>query len=168
MILRHSTHISNLASIIKSGRLSSKFNEGKKDEDYLSFEFNPPTDFLRNNFHLVKNKELLRLGETRLEWKKDDTFTLDFDFRLIQQSGIKIFDNINGRRFSEYQDIIFGLRDHVDSISWPPKSGIQHLHEVSEENVYELVGKYQFIYECLSLDYLNEESKNAIKSLVKI
>lgn len=119
MILRHSTHIHNVTSILQYDGISSNFNLGSKDEGYLSLELDPPTDFLNNNLHLLK-ENLLHLGdESILPWNKEDTISLDFDLQLIEQSGIAIVNDRGGKPVSAYWDIKFGLCQKNVFIDFP-------------------------------------------------
>lgn len=167
MILRHSTHIYNVASILQHGGISSNFNLGKKDKGYLSLELNPPTDFLNNNLHLLKEK-LLHLGdESILPWNKEDTIALDFDLQLIEQSGIAILKDRGGKPVSAYWDIKLGLCQQTPFIEWPQEADIKRFEQITTENIFSLIGEYRFIHGFLSLEYLNIESRKSLDSLAK-
>lgn len=167
MILRHSTHIYNVASILQQGGISSSFNSGNKDEGYLSLELDPPTDFLKNNLHLLKEKRLLRLGKESLPWNQGDTIALDFDLHLIEQSGISILKDRGGKPVSACVDINFGLRKKESCIEWPEESDIKRFEQITTENIFSLIGEYRFIHGFLSLEYLTEESRITLDSLEK-
>ncbi|WP_214844945.1 hypothetical protein [Exiguobacterium sp. s150] len=167
MILRHSTHIYNVASILQQGGISSSFNSGNKDEGYLSLELDPPTDFLKNNLHLLKENRLRRGDGTILPWNKEDTIALDFDLHSVEQSGIAIVNDRSGKPVSAYLDIKFGLCQKTPFIEWPEETDIKRFEQITTENIFSLIGEYRFIHSFLSLEYLREESRISLDSLAE-
>lgn len=160
--IRHMTHIKNKESIIRKG-LFSGCNLGQKDNNYLSFELNPPTDFLKDNIHLLKNKKLQRLGQKQISWEKEDTIVLDFDLSLILQDGIKVCNKRGNKPVTEYLDIKMGLQAYEQFVEWPRDSQIRNLNEVNQFNIFDLIGQFCFIQNQLSLKYLTKESKELLK-----
>ncbi len=97
-VLRHVTNKRFLYSIINEGKLSDEFLLGKKDRSHISFESNPKTNTLVENFHILKQE---------LGWKKNDIFELQFDAKKLHENGYKILNNIEGKYYSKVElDIV--------------------------------------------------------------
>ena len=83
MILRHFTHRRHLKAIVARGGLSVKDTA----EPYLQFEFNPPSDHLKETFHSLHQS-------SSEPWDETDTVALDFDFVKIQAADIDVLEQV--------------------------------------------------------------------------
>lgn len=159
LILRHSTHVKRLSSIVEDNGLCSSSNLRSKDNGFLSFELNPPTDFLKENIYLLK--------VNWTSWKQDDTFPLEFDVEKIYQSGITIHDSTtSGLGITEVVDFKIFIESSFNSITWPSTVDPNHFTEINSENILELVGEYRFIQGFLSLDYLTDQSRSLLEQFM--
>lgn len=160
MILRHTTHKLRLSSIFESGGLDANRNLRTRDGQFISFELNPPTDFLKNNMHLLKSNWT--------SWETDDTFSLDFDLNRIIDEGIVVYDpTSSGLNLTAFSDLYIGLKSLNEFIVWPPHSPINNPSNITNENIHSLVGEYRFVKDFLPLEYLTPDSDELLNSFIK-
>lgn len=160
LILRHSTHVSRLDPIVEKNGLCSSSSLRPSDLKFLSFELNPPTNFLKENIYLLKTNWT--------SWEQSDTFSLEFDMERIHQAGITIYDSTTSNlRVTEVGDFKSFIESSIDSITWPSTVNADHFTEVNSENILELVGEYRFIKDFLSLEYLTDESRLLLEQFIR-
>lgn len=139
MILRHITNRKSLNNIIAEGCLNPQHNRRKHDRGFVSFELNPVSNFLVDNFHILKN------------WSSADTFELLFDGNKLEEHGYEIVDNIEGIRFNKLSDVGMGLNGHIS---------------FTDEDL-EGIGDCRFIKGTVPLEFLIEDTKEKIEKWKK-
>lgn len=139
MILRHVTSDMALKSIVSDGKLSGDKTARTRDKGFISFEFNPPTDFLAKNIYQLKKEHPTN------PILEGEEIILDFDVEKIVNSGIELLDNIDGvyYRNGDLQTMSIHLKIPFD---------------VLDQNI----GQYRFIKGDLPLSFLTDSCKDKL------